>query len=171
MGRHGNWMVAIAIAGLAGAWTVDVGDGARARVSDGAFAGCDVPGRDWPQRDPSLPDGYARSTDLVADLHAMWETAPLEGANGNASTARAIAAASRVFHTVELVGRTGAEVKALLGSPTKSNDSVYRGQPFWPLRARGMIYRFDSGTGGWQFNVYCGGDDQVVTEVERRWIH
>lgn len=117
-------------------------------------------------------DAEARSVDLDADLRLMWQTAPLDSDPASeASTLAAIMAASRVFNTVSLVGKTGAQAKALLGSPTRSSRSVYRGQPFGPLRARGMIYRFDCGRCGWQFNVYCEGDEQLVTEVERMWIH
>lgn len=116
-------------------------------------------------------DEAVASTDLAADLQRMWETEAMGGGDGEASTLAAILAASRVFNTVALVGKTGAEVKALLGSPVKSSRSVYRGEPFWPLRHRGMVYRFDCGTFGWQFNVYCDGDDARVSEVERLWIH
>lgn len=98
----------------------------------------------------------------------MWKTQPLGSGEGEASTLEAIMAASRVFNTVSLVGKTGADVKALLGSPVSSNLSEYRGEPFWPLRERGMIYRFDCGSFGW---VYCKGDDAPVSEVERLWIH
>lgn len=115
-------------------------------------------------------DAQTVSTDLTADLQRMWQTEPMRSGDGEASTLAAIMAASRVFNTVSLVGKTGAEVKALLGSPVTSSRSVYRGQPFWPLRVRGMIYRFDCGNFGWQFNVYCNGDGEPVTEVERRWI-
>ena len=116
-------------------------------------------------------DANAVSADLDADLRLMWQTESLRSGEGEASTLTAILAASRVFNTVSLVGMTGAETKAVLGPPLTSNVSVYRGQAFWPLRSRGMIYRFDCGTCGWQFNVYCEGDDAPVTEVERRWIH
>ena len=116
-------------------------------------------------------DANAMSADLAADLRLMWQTESLGSSEGEASTLAAILAASRVFNTVSLVGMTGAETKAVLGSPVTSSVSIYRGQPFWPLRLRGMIYRFDCGTCGWQFNVYCEGDNAPVTEVERRWIH
>lgn len=117
-------------------------------------------------------DSEARSVDLDADLQLMWQTAPMRSDPAKeASTLAAILAASRVFNTVSLVGMTGAQAQARIGSPTRSSRSVYRGQPFWPLRERGMIYRFENGRFGWQFNVYCEGDDQPVTEVERQWIH
>lgn len=130
-----------------------------------------------PYDDPSncqfneeLEDEAVKSDDLAADIALMWETTKRE--DGDAvSTARAINAASRVFNTVKLVGKNGAEVQALLGSPTKSNDSVYRGGQFWPLKDRGMVYRFDNGFYGWQVNVYCRGDNDPVTEVEKLWIH
>jgi len=108
---------------------------------------------------------------LVGDIKTMWETTEGNPDTGKVSTARAINAASRVFNSVDLVGKTGAEVKALIGSPTKSNESVYRGAVFWPIESRALIYRFDNGNYGWQINVYCEGDDRLVTKVEKLWIH
>lgn len=125
--------------------------------------------------DPRLAErpqrGDPRSSDLGADIALMWETAVVDRDRGPVSTARAINAAARVFNTVELVGLTGAEAQALLGSPIHSSPSVYRGSPFWPLDAHGMIYRFDNGYWGWQIDVHCDGDDQPVTRVVKRWIH
>lgn len=121
---------------------------------------------------PSDFDAETKSTDLEADIKLMWETAPSKGTSKvTASSDRAICAASRVFNSVNLVGKTGLEVKALLGSPTKSNESVYRGEPFWPMKERGMTYRFDCGFYGWEFHVYVNGDNERVTEVARHWIH
>lgn len=116
-------------------------------------------------------DEQTKSVDLDADLRLMWQTTPLRSGDGEASTLEAILAASRVFNTVSLVGKTGAETKALLGSNLRSSRSIYAAAPFWPLRERGLVYRFDCGSFGWQFNVYCKGDDAPVTEVERLWIH
>lgn len=117
-------------------------------------------------------DEHTKSTDLQADIKLMWETAPSKGTEKViASSDNAIRAASRVFNSVDLVGKTGLEVKALLGSPTKSNESVYRGDPFWPMKERGMTYRFDCGFYGWEFHVYVNGDNERVTEVARHWIH
>lgn len=111
-----------------------------------------------------------KSKDLDADIELMWET--VRDTDGHSvSTARAINAAGRVFNTVELRGLTGAEVKALLGSPIHSSDSVYRGAEFWSIEQRGMVFRFDNGNYGWQINVYCEGDSKPVTKVEKLWIH
>lgn len=124
-----------------------------------------------PRFNEDVQDESLKSSNLSADIELMWETTDGNPETGPVSTARAINAASRVFNTVDLVGKTGAEVKALVGSPTKSNDSAYRGTAFWPIESRAMIYRFDNGNYGWQINVYCEGDDQLVTKVEKRWIH
>jgi hypothetical protein len=116
------------------------------------------------------------SADLAADLKLMWETQPLRGdagphagPNPRASSDAAIHAASRVFNTVELVGRTRDEVTAQLGDPSTSSDSVYN-FPFWPAPSGAMVYRFDTGAYGWQFNVVFGFRGRV-TEVRRYWIH
>lgn len=116
------------------------------------------------------------STDLAADLNQMWETEPLQGDAGpkagpkpKASTDAAITAASRVFNTVDLVGKTRQEVINLLGDPKSSNDSVYN-FPFWPAPSGSLVYRFDTGSYGWQFNLVFGLRGSV-TEVHRHWIH
>ena len=106
----------------------------------------------------------------------MWETQPLKGnagpqagPNPRGSTDRAINAASRVFNSVQLIGKTRAEVTQLLGDPRSSNSSVYN-FPFWPAPTGALVYRFDSGSYGWQFNVVFGADDKV-SAVDRHWIH
>lgn len=116
------------------------------------------------------------SENLPGDLRVMWETEPLggtpdpsHGPNPRASTDRAIRAASRVFNSVELRGRTRDEVVSLLGDPKTSNDSIYN-FPFWPAPRRALVYRFDCGAYGWQFHVVFGWRG-TVREVERLWIH
>jgi hypothetical protein len=125
---------------------------------------------------PGVADPTARSSDVAADIKLMWATQPLKGnagpqagPNPQASTDRAIKAASRVFNTVQLVGKTREEVVKLLGDPRASNSSVYN-FPFWPVAAGSLVYRFDSGAYGWQFNVVVGTDGKV-SAVERHWIH
>src|SRR5262249_54404890 len=93
----------------------------------------------------------APSADLAADLRLMWETEPLRvppdwtvGAHQRASTDRAIDAASRVFNTVELVGKTRAEVVALLGDSRTASDSIYNDFPFWPAPRGALVYRFST---------------------------
>ncbi len=117
-----------------------------------------------------------RSADLAGDTKRMWETQrlggtpdPTHGPNPRSSTDRAINAASRVFNTVELVDKTRDEVVAALGDPKSSSDSIYN-FPFWPAPKGALVYRFDCGAYGWQFNVVLGGDDRV-RKVERHWIH
>jgi hypothetical protein len=130
----------------------------------------------WIEPDPGQVDEGERSADLSADLKVMWETQrlggtsdPTHGPNPRYSTDRAINAASRVFNTVELAGKTSHEVVTLLGDPKSSNDSIYN-FPFWPAPKGSLVYRFDSGAYGWQFNVVLG-DDGRVREVQRHWIH
>jgi hypothetical protein len=60
-------------------------------------------------------------------------------------------------------------VVELLGDPKSSNDSIYN-FPFWPAPKASLVYRFDRGAYGWQFNVMVGQDGKV-TKVERFWIH
>ncbi|HEX4609528.1 MAG TPA: hypothetical protein VH092_15120 [Urbifossiella sp.] len=114
------------------------------------------------------------SDDLASDLKLMWETGPMTWVADHASrsklasTPEAIHAASRVFNTVELMGKTRTEVATLLGDPKSSSKSIYN-FPFWPLPEGAMVYRFDTGAYGWQFNVVL--EDDKVIRVERHWIH
>jgi hypothetical protein len=131
----------------------------------------------WGEPHPGEYGVGERSSGLAADLKLMWETRrldgtpdPTHGPNPRSSTDRAINAASRVFNTVELVGKTREEVIRLIGDPASSSDSIYNQAPFWPAPKGGLVYRFDSGMYGWQFNVVFG-EDGRVREVERHWIH
>jgi hypothetical protein len=130
----------------------------------------------WIEPHPGQVGDGEKSSDLAADLRLMWETRklggmpdPTHGPNPRSSTDRAINAASRVFNTVDLVGKTREGVVALLGDPKSSSDSIYN-FPFWPAPKGSLVYRFDSGAYGWQFNVVFS-DDGKVREVERHWIH
>jgi hypothetical protein len=124
---------------------------------------------------PQHLDEDGRCADLPSDLKLMWETGPMEWVadparrTNRASTDQAIQAASRVFNTVELIGKTREEVIASLGDPKTASDSIYN-FPFWPAPSGSLVYRFDTGAYGWQFNVVFGFRGRV-TEVERHWIH
>ena len=133
----------------------------------------------WPHAEESDFDPYPdsnKAVDLPSDLKLMWETQrlggtpdPTHGPNPRSSTARAINAASRVFNTVELLGKTRDQVVTLLGDPKSSSDSIYN-FPFWPTPKGAMVYRFDSGACGWQFNIELDAEGKV-SKVERLWIH
>jgi hypothetical protein len=121
-------------------------------------------------------DEQGPSVDLAADLKLMWQTQPLRstpdpshGKNPKGSTPEAIDAASRVFKTVKLLGLTREEVVAKIGDPRTSNDSIYN-FPFWPVSRGAMVYRFDTGSYGWQFNLYFDAQGKV-RKVQRLWIH
>jgi hypothetical protein len=89
----------------------------------------------------------------LGDIRRMWETEPLRSRPRElASTERAVNAADRVFSTVELRGKSREQVIALLGDPKHSSRSTYN-FPFYPAPANALVYRFDTGAGGWQFNV------------------
>ena len=130
----------------------------------------------WIEPHPGHVGDGDKSSDLAADIRLMWETQklggtpdPTHGPNPRASTDRAINAASRVFNSVELVGKTREEVVGQLGDPKASSDSIYN-FPFWPAPKGSLVYRFDCGAYGWQFNVLLGAEGRVW-EVERNWIH
>lgn len=110
-----------------------------------------------------------KSADLKRDIKRMWATMRLPDSPASASTDAAIAAAERVFNTVSLVGKTREEVAALLGDPRRSNNSQYN-FPFWDAPKGAMVYRFDCGQYGWQFNVVFDRHAKLKS-VERQWIH
>jgi hypothetical protein len=95
-----------------------------------------------------------RSAILETDLKLMWET------SDRASTTEAIQAAERVFATVELIGLSRNKVVELLGNPRTSSDSRYN-FPFYPTSCRDLVYRFDSGNYGCQYNVVFGWSGKV----------
>lgn len=130
----------------------------------------------WIEPHPGQYDNHKASPDLPRDLKLMWETQrlggtpdPTHGPNPQASTDQAINAASRVFNTVVLVGKTREEVITLLGDPKTLNNSIYN-FPFRPASKGALVFRFDSGSYGWQFNVVFGEVGKVQL-VERHWIH
>jgi hypothetical protein len=156
--RHGLWVVLVLLLIGAGVWfwrTVVV---------------------HWVEPDPFHVGAGEKSADLARDLQLMWETQrlrgtndPSHGPNPRGSTNRAINAASRVFNTVELTSKSREEVVALIGDPQSSSDSIYN-FPFWSAPTGALVYRFDNGAYGWQFNVVIG-DNGRVRDVQRRWIH
>jgi hypothetical protein len=110
----------------------------------------------------------AQSTNLAKDLQLMWQTR-LSSDRRHVSTPEAVEAASRVFNTVDLMGRSRADIVGKLGDPKNASPSAYN-CPFWPVKGNVMVFRFDTGGHGWQFNVHF--DQQgKATRVERRWIH
>jgi hypothetical protein len=101
----------------------------------------------------------------------MWRTVPGIGQTSSkfeVSPVSAINAANRVFATTVLEGKTADEVAAALGfrpRPRYGYDF-----PFWPSEKGNVVYRFDCGNFGWQFNVRFDGQGHVAA-VERKWIH
>lgn len=96
----------------------------------------------------------------------MWETHLLfNGPVQHASTESAIQAAGRVFSQAHLMGLTRSQVIALLGDPRTASNSGYN-FPFYPAPAGALVYRFDTGAGGWQFNVTFGRGG-LVSEIQR----
>jgi hypothetical protein len=90
---------------------------------------------------------------LVGDIKRMWKTTPLDGnPHRQASTEEAVEAAHRVFLTVSFQGKTRPAVIETLGDPGNSNRSIYN-FPYYPAPRNALVYRFDTGTHGLQFNL------------------
>jgi hypothetical protein len=58
------------------------------------------------------------------------------------------------------------EVLALLGDPQKSSDSIYN-FPFYPTPKDRLVYRFDTGYGGWQFDFSFDRHNRVTKLTPR----
>jgi hypothetical protein len=87
-----------------------------------------------------------QSRDLARDRELMWQT------EDGRSTVEAIRAASRLFGTVQLLGLSRAEVTALLGDP-RSTGTRQHSTPWHPAGWRDLVYRFDNGAWGTQYNI------------------
>jgi len=79
----------------------------------------------------------------------------------------AINAASRVFNSVELLGKSKAEIDAILKYEPRAKYGY--NFAFFPAPGR-VVYRFDCGNFGWQFNISLNADGKA-TAIERKWIH
>lgn len=119
--------------------------------------------RGEPVRSDTLEEDV--SSDLAADVGTMWAVD-----RKGCSPPEAIPVASRVFNSVELVGRTREEVIALLGDPQTRRPGGRYNFPFHPAGGGDLVYRFDTGNYGWQFNVQFGWNGRC-SGVEREWIH
>jgi hypothetical protein len=120
--------------------------------------------------DEKIQPDVTPSTDLAADRKRMWRTVPGVGEQSrhfHVSPVSAINAASRVFATVELKGKTPEEVKQLLGVEPRSDYGYHA--PFYSDGEGSMVCRFDCGRFGWEFHIVFDGQGKVA-EVRRRGI-
>lgn len=113
--------------------------------------------------------GSPSSTNLAADIEAMWSVAPMpQGRNWVAASVEADSAALRVFNTVNLIGMSRDEVTRSLRLDLRSKNYGYCA-PFYPVSTNALAVRIDNGHYGWQFNVVFGDGDRVI-KVERHGI-
>ena len=99
--------------------------------------------------------------DLSDEIELMWETETLK--NGNiVSTRRAQESSFRVFKQLEniLIGLTKNEIVELLGNPNK-NRSIYNFS-LDSFQNNDLVYRFDTGNCGWQYNIQFGENLKAV---------
>lgn len=96
--------------------------------------------------EPSLYDGYEK--DRMMLRHTVCVTSQTDTIN--ASSGEACQAAYRLFLTVNFVGLTRERVLGMLGDPRTISDYGIAAdtKPDSPL-----IYRFDSGLGGWEYTL------------------
>jgi hypothetical protein len=106
------------------------------------------------------------STDLRSDIELMWETERhVAGVIG--SSEKAIAAAERVFNTVELRGLTKQGVLALLGDPAIRNKTNYAPKTYPPERQ--LVYYFDTGNHGMGIDIHFNRSGRV-NRVRRHYV-
>jgi hypothetical protein len=120
--------------------------------------------------DEKFQNEITTSSDLATDRERMWRTVAGVGTPSpkfEVSPVSAINAASRVFATVRLEGKTADEVARLLG--VRARPKYGYNFPFYPTDKKAKVYRFDCGSFGWQFDVIFDAEGKV-SEVERKGI-
>jgi hypothetical protein len=120
--------------------------------------------------DEEIEQQITKSSDLASDRQQMWQTVPGVGYPApkfEVAPVSAINAASRVFATAELQGKTADEVAEVLGVQPRPKYGY--NFPFYPSEKGVLVYRFDCGSFGWQFDVVFDAAGNVV-EVQREGI-
>lgn len=115
----------------------------------------------------SKPAATVIDTELVRDLRLLRKTMTLPSKPPvQASSGDATEAAARVFGRLKLIGMTKEDVLLILGDPATISDygRIAGSEVDAPL-----IYRFDSGLGGWEYRLEF--KDGHVTNIKRRGIN
>ena len=113
-----------------------------------------------------LTTSYVIYQVCLPDEILMWKTKSIS--SGKASTDRAQEAAKRVFDQLNVEGLTKEEIINKIGDPQRSNDSMYN-FPFYPVTNGVLVYRFDTGAYGWQFNIHFDSNGKAI-HVEKLGI-
>ena len=110
------------------------------------FAGCTKP----IQRQHTEQEPYAG---FKQDVALLRDTAPASTTDITlrGSSAEASLAARRVFTQIDYVGKSKAEILAILGDPKTVSSYGIAAQPG---ENTPLVYRFDSGYGGWQYTLH-----------------
>ncbi len=97
----------------------------------------------------------------------MRDTAPASTADPTlrGSSAQACSAARRVFTRIDFIGKPKAEVLEMLGDPKTVSSYGIAAQPG---ENTPLVYRFDSGFGGWQYTLQF--TNGVVEKVEEQGL-
>jgi hypothetical protein len=99
-------------------------------------------------------EGYAEDRASLRDTYQLPKP-PLRASSG-----KAIEAARRLFKNVSFVGLPRAEALSILGDPRTISDY---GIAASPAPDSSLVYRFDSGFGGYQYTLHFNADR--VTKV------
>jgi hypothetical protein len=121
-----------------------------------------------PRWDEEVEGQGEKSKDLEKDLKTIWRTVPVKDEKFEVAPVSAINAASRVFNTVDLKGKTKQEIEKLLKYQPQEKYGYNR--PFFGKEKGQVVYRFDCGNFGWEFKIAFDKDGKAES-VKRQWIH
>lgn len=109
-------------------------------------------------------DGFMQDLAMLRDTASVSANDPDSRFRGSSS--KAIAAARRVFTQGNLLRKTKEKVLALLGDP--KTISTY-GVAAKPGKDSPLVYRFDSGYGGWVYTLHLV--NGTVTRIEEQGMN
>jgi hypothetical protein len=107
-------------------------------------------------------DGYSNDKALLRSTTSIPTGSDSEKTI-NASSVEAIQAAHRLFSTISMLFKTRDEVFEILGDPASISGYGVKAKP---EKDADLVYRFDSGYGGWQFTIKFRNDRVCAIQAE-----
>jgi len=107
-------------------------------------------------------DGYSEDKTLLRSTTNI-PTGSNSEKTIKASSDKAMQAAHRIFSNVSMLFKTRAEVLAILGDPTSISDYGVKAKQ---EKDADLVYRFDSGFGGWQFTIKFRNDRVLAVQAD-----
>ena len=107
----------------------------------------------------------APNSETAAAIKKMWEVKASDD-GFDVSTTEAIRSAEQVFASCKLEGLTKAEIDSLLSVSSRSAKYGYRA-PFYPPTKDSVVFRFDNGNFGVQYDVVFDPSGKCSKVVKR----